>query len=93
MDDIRPAFGERVLALRNRLKLTQENLAERAGLPVTDVSGIERGLRSPRLHVVDRLAQALDVTLAELFIDVRRVPRRSVRTRKGGRPPPGQAKS
>lgn len=93
MDDIRPAFGDRVRALRDRLKLTQENLAERAGLHVTYVSGIERGLRSPRLHVVDRLAHALDVTLAELFIDVRGVPRRAVRKRPRGRPRAAQTKS
>jgi transcriptional regulator with XRE-family HTH domain len=65
--DVRIPFGRRVRELRHGLGLTQEQLAERAELHWTYVSGIERGLRSPRLHVVAKLAKALNVDLADLF--------------------------
>jgi hypothetical protein len=40
--------------LRNRLGLSQEALAERAQLPWTYISGVERGRRSPGLDVMGR---------------------------------------
>ena len=46
-------------------KLTQEKLAERAGLDPTYISGIERGLRNPGIKNVARLARALGLSLEE----------------------------
>lgn len=52
---------------RQRRGLTQLKLAERAELSIETVSKVERGLREPRLGVVDRLARALGVDAAELL--------------------------
>jgi len=47
-------------------ELTQEKLAERAGLDPTYISGIERDLRNPGIKNVARLAKALGFTTSEL---------------------------
>ena len=60
-------FGERLWELRRRLKLSQEETAHRARLHVTYLSDLERGTQTPTLDVINRLATALKVTLAELF--------------------------
>ncbi|WP_075823431.1 helix-turn-helix domain-containing protein, partial [Roseomonas sp. TAS13] len=65
--DPRVALGERVNALRVARGISQEDFAGRVGLDQTYVSGIERGLRNPTLLVLLRLAQALEVSVAELL--------------------------
>ena len=67
MDDLRAAFGARLRELRKVRQLSQEGLAERADLHWTYVSDLERGQQTPTLDVVNRLARALKVSLAELF--------------------------
>jgi transcriptional regulator with XRE-family HTH domain len=67
VEDVRHAFGRRVRELRIKRGLTQEGLAERAGLHWTYVGGIERGKRNPALDNINRLARALSVPLTELF--------------------------
>lgn len=54
-------FGERVRARRTELELSQERLAERAGLHWTFVGQVERGQRNLSLHNICKLAQALQV--------------------------------
>jgi transcriptional regulator with XRE-family HTH domain len=56
------------------LGLSQESLAERAGLHWTYVSGIERGRRNPGLNTLTALAAALRMSLAELVKDLERAP-------------------
>jgi transcriptional regulator with XRE-family HTH domain len=60
------ALGLNVRRAREANQLTQEKLAERAGLDPTYISGIERGLRNPGIKNVARLARALGLTTAEL---------------------------
>ncbi len=67
MDDHRKAFGKRIRELRHELDLTQEELAERAGVHWTYVSAVERGLRNLSLDSITRLAQGLQVSWATLF--------------------------
>ena len=64
--DVRRKLGSNVQRLRHELGQSQEELAERAGLHRTYVSGVERGVRNPTLTVIDRLARALGVTVATL---------------------------
>lgn len=78
--DIRPQFGARVRELRKGLGLTQEELAERADMHWTFISGVERGLKDPRLNTIARLAAALDVTADQLLRT--RVARAAGRARK-----------
>lgn len=47
--------------------MTQEQVAERAGLSLQSVGEIERGRGNPTLVNVERLSDALDVELTELF--------------------------
>ncbi|MGX1972132.1 helix-turn-helix domain-containing protein [Streptomyces kronopolitis] len=57
-----PGIGERIARLRARRKLTQEGLAERAGLSVDIVRKLEQGVRrTARLTTLNALARALDV--------------------------------
>lgn len=85
MEDLRAAFGRRVRDLRKELGLSQEALAERAQLHWTYVSAVERGLRTPGLDVIGRLATALRVTPAELFGPLTGKYRLRVRSRRSGR--------
>ena len=88
MDDLRAALGQRVRDLREGLRLSQEQLAERAELHWTYVSGIERGRRNPGLNILACLAKALRVTLPALVTDLRpHAPKSKVRR---GRPPGAQ---
>lgn len=61
------AFGAAVRYHRGRLALSQEALAERSDLHRTYLSGIERGERNVGLINVYRIADALNVSTAELF--------------------------
>ena len=67
MDAYQKAFGQHVRALRHRLQITQEEAAHRAGLHVTYISGIERGVRNPSLKNIKAVADALEVPTGELF--------------------------
>jgi transcriptional regulator with XRE-family HTH domain len=67
VDDLRPVFGQRLRELRKKLGLSQEEAAHRARVHVTYLSDLERGMQTPTLDVVNRLAVALRVTLSELF--------------------------
>ena len=64
-------FGPAVRHHRELLRLSQEELAERAGLDRTYVSGIERGRRNPTLEVQQRLADGLGVDLDVIFATAR----------------------
>ncbi len=67
VDDLRQVFGERLRQLRREQGLSQEETAHRARLHVTYLSDLERGQQTPTLDVVNRLAAALRVSLAEVF--------------------------
>ncbi|MFC4945325.1 ATP-binding protein [Pseudonocardia sp. GCM10023141] len=59
-------FGASLRHFRERAGLTQEQLAERAGLSANAVSSLERGARRrPYPHTRDALATALGITAAE----------------------------
>ncbi len=63
-------FGMRMRELRRARHLSQEDLAELCGLDRTYISGVERGQRNIALRNIEALAQALDVSLADLFKDI-----------------------
>ena len=70
--DIRERFGFAVKVYREELGLTQEDLAEKAGIHRTYLSDIERGSRNVSLLNIERLASALSLSLSELFQQVER---------------------
>lgn len=69
MTDLRRRFGQRLAAHRRRHGLTQEALAEAAGLSVDMISKIEVGATGARFPSIERLAKAVDVDPADLFSD------------------------
>ena len=65
--NITVAFGQRIRQLRLAKGLSQENLGELCSLDRTYISGIERGRRNVSLRNIALLAEALDVSLSQLF--------------------------
>lgn len=69
--DISNYVGPAIRTLREQAGLSQEDLAGRAELDRTYVSGIERGRRNPSVKSLQRVANALDVSLEIIFIQAR----------------------
>jgi transcriptional regulator with XRE-family HTH domain len=61
--------GDKVRRLRDERALTQEELAENAGITVAALSRIERNSAEPRAKTRRRLAKALGVDPRELLED------------------------
>lgn len=66
-DDIKARFGHRLRELRQARGLSQEELAFRAGLHRTYVSSAERGQRNVSLVNLEKLSEALEIEIADLF--------------------------
>lgn len=60
------AFGQHVKTIRLSQKISQEELALKADLDRTYISGIERGLRNVSLINIVKLANALDISLSKI---------------------------
>mgnify|MGYP002627567058 CR=1 FL=1 len=54
---------------RERMKMSQCELAMLLGLTQTTVSNYERGLREPSIEILLRIAQVLDTSVDELLSD------------------------
>ncbi len=65
--DIKLSVGKRVKELRNKLKISQEELADLAGLDRTYITSVECGKRNISIVNIEKLAKALKVSLAEFF--------------------------
>jgi transcriptional regulator with XRE-family HTH domain len=59
--------GARLKQLRLERRLTQEQLAEAAGLSYKFVGEVERGVGNPTLTTLDTLTGALGVDVGDLF--------------------------
>ena len=66
---LRVEFGKKVRTRRGELGLTQEELAERAGLHHTYVGSVERGERNIALENIVALAKALGCSSKDLMPD------------------------
>lgn len=67
MSNVFMRFGMRLRELRQKKGISQERLAELAGLHRTYVSSVERGGRNISLENIDRLAIALGEPMAKLM--------------------------
>ena len=67
MSTLRQRFGQRVRVLRKQADLSQEELAARAGISVDFLGLIERGINAPSFETLEKLAEALEVPVGELF--------------------------
>jgi len=62
MDGAVEQFGRNLRAARKERGWTQEELADRSGLAMVQVSRVERGVREIRLTTMLRLVAALETT-------------------------------
>jgi transcriptional regulator with XRE-family HTH domain len=60
-------FAELLRSHREKAGLSQEELADRAGLHRTFISQVERGLKSPSLNSLVSLAAALGLKLSKFL--------------------------
>lgn len=67
MSDFLKLVGSNIRAIRKSLDLTQEELAERAGLQYTYIGGVERGERNVSLETLEKIIEGLGITPYELF--------------------------
>lgn len=67
LDPHRVTFGRRIRTLRAARGMSQEQLADAAGVHRTYVSSLERGQRNVGLDNIYTLADALDVSPSKLF--------------------------
>ena len=64
--DLLAKFGRDVRIVRKERQLSQEDLAELAGVHRTYIGAVERGEKNVSLRNIARIAQALDVKIHEL---------------------------
>lgn len=64
--DVRVRIGLNLQALRRDRGLSQEELAHRANVHQTYLSGVERGRRNASVLVLARVAAALDADIEDL---------------------------
>ena len=77
-------LGSRIRALRQARRRTLRDVAERAGVTESFLSQVERDVTSPSIATVQRIARALDLSIAQLFAEEHRagrVVRREARRR------------
>jgi transcriptional regulator with XRE-family HTH domain len=60
-------FGERLKALRKKMELKQTVFAESIGTSEDTISEIERGLLSPRLDMLCKIAEQFGMTVSQLL--------------------------
>src|SRR5262245_50889624 len=69
-DEPLPPFALRLKALREKAELTQQALADEAGIKISIINKIESGQRKhPRMDTLHRLARALGVDVSA-FVQV-----------------------
>ena len=67
METIIEKLGERIRTLRRERGLTQHDLAEKAEVDSKYIGQIERAETNPTIKLIARIAEELNVSLAELF--------------------------
>ncbi len=60
-------LGERIKQLRKEANISQEKLAELAGLDRTYINSVENGRRNISIINIERIAKAFDVLLKDFF--------------------------
>ncbi len=67
--DLRVRFGLKLVEIRKTKGWSQERLALESGLARSYLGGVERGQRNIALLNIFKLAEALEVEPAALFVD------------------------
>ena len=64
---IEQKLGRRIAGLRQRVGMTQAELAEASGYSDDFIGLVERGINAPSVSGLERIAKALKVPLKDLF--------------------------
>ena len=75
MIDLKKLIGSKIRKYRKKKNLTQEKLAEKAGLHLTFIAHIESGKKVCSINTLNKISQALNITIDKLFIPVEKIPR------------------
>lgn len=67
MSDVVKRVGDRIRHIRKEKGLSQEQLAERAGLHNNYVGQVERGEKNLTIETLEKIVSGLDISLEELF--------------------------
>ncbi len=65
------ALGQAIRAFRLEIGLSQEALADEAGIDRSYMGGIERGEHNLALININKIAKALDLKVAELMVSAK----------------------
>lgn len=65
---VQSRVSRNIQRIRREKELSQEEVAHRARIHQTYLSGVETGKRNPSILVVERIANALSVDISELFM-------------------------
>ena len=66
------AFGQAIRKLRNNAGISQETFAAMCDLHRTYISDVELGKRNVSLENIQKMAEALDMSISDLFLQVER---------------------
>ena len=64
---IKTKVGKRIKELRNRLGISQEELAFRSDIHRTYIASLEVGKRNVSIETLEKVVKALEVSLSEFF--------------------------
>ncbi|MDQ0659481.1 helix-turn-helix domain-containing protein [Paenibacillus sp. W2I17] len=68
MSELRQLIGTRIRAMRNAKGLTQQKLADIAGLDYRYIGALERGERNFSIDTLEKVLLALNVEISELML-------------------------
>ena len=60
-------IGQSIQEVRKKAKLTQKELAEKVGIATITVQQYERGVRTPKIETLQKIAQALNIDVGVLY--------------------------
>lgn len=68
--NVKKRFGHAVRRQREKIGISQEELATRADLHRTYIGAVERGERNISLENIKKITEALGFSISELFVDM-----------------------
>lgn len=77
MSEITEIIGRRIRDYREGQKMSRETLAELADLHPTYIAQLERGEKNATINTLDRVCNALGITMEQLFEKINNQPKRN----------------
>ena len=67
--DLQTRIGEKIRKIRVDRRLTQKAFADRIAVNVSYIGPLEKGIKTPSIHTLDRIAQAFRLPVSYFFLD------------------------